>query len=69
MRHRNCDLLVDPAWLRTHLDDRSMRVVDCTVEMVPRPDGPSLYEDRRHEWLNAIQRRKNRRAQRQNFGR
>ncbi len=53
MRRLNRYLLVDPAWLGARLDDQSVRVVDCTVELVPRPVGPSLYEDRRGEWLNA----------------
>lgn len=51
-RRWNRDLLVDPAWLRDHLNDPSVRVVDCTAEIVPRPVGPSLYESRRREWLS-----------------
>ena len=39
--------LVDAAWLRARLHEPSLRVVDCTILMTPRPVGPSRIDSGR----------------------
>lgn len=41
---RRAQMLVQPAWLAEHLDDRSIRILDCTTYMTPQPVGPSKIE-------------------------
>jgi thiosulfate/3-mercaptopyruvate sulfurtransferase len=43
-------LLVDPAWLEAHLNDPGIRIIDCTVKLVPQPVGPSRVESGRAKW-------------------
>jgi thiosulfate/3-mercaptopyruvate sulfurtransferase len=40
-------LLVDAAWLRARLDAPTLRIIDCTILMTPRPVGPSRIESGR----------------------
>jgi thiosulfate/3-mercaptopyruvate sulfurtransferase len=40
-------LLVDAAWLSARLDDPTLRIIDCTILMTPRPVGPSRIESGR----------------------
>ena len=47
------DLLVTPDWLRARLGDPSVRIVDASVDIVPRPPGPSDYLSRREQYLDA----------------
>jgi thiosulfate/3-mercaptopyruvate sulfurtransferase len=44
------ELLVDPAWVEARLDDPSVRIIDCTVTLVPQPVGPSRVESGRAGW-------------------
>lgn len=44
------EMLVDPAWLETHLDDPKVRIIDCTVKLIPQPVGPSRIESGRARW-------------------
>ena len=44
-------LLVTPDWLHAHLDDPSIRVLDCTTWMTPQPVGPSKITSGRPDWL------------------
>lgn len=44
------EMLVDPAWLEAHLDDPKVRIVDCTVKLIPQPVGPSRIESGRAGW-------------------
>lgn len=44
MTERRNQMLVEPAWLANHLDDRSIRILDCTTYMTPQPTGPSKIE-------------------------
>lgn len=43
-------MLVDPEWLAARLQDPSVRVVDCTVGMVPQPVGASKVTSGREAW-------------------
>jgi thiosulfate/3-mercaptopyruvate sulfurtransferase len=43
-------LLVEPQWLESHLNDRDLRIIDCTVWMTPRPVGPSIVTSGRDHW-------------------
>jgi thiosulfate/3-mercaptopyruvate sulfurtransferase len=42
---------VDAAWLRQHLQDPDLRVLDCTTFMTPQPVGPSRIDSGRPQWL------------------
>lgn len=44
------DLLIDPTWLAACLDDPRVRIFDCSVNRLPQPTGPSLWESRRNAW-------------------
>ncbi len=46
-------LLVTPDWLQAHLEDASVRVLDCTTWMTPQPVGPSKITSGRPDWLRA----------------
>lgn len=41
MAERRDEMLVQPHWLADHLDDPSIRILDCTTYMTPQPTGPS----------------------------
>lgn len=43
-------LLVSPEWLAERLEDPSLRVFDCAVTRIPRPDGASIYRSEREAW-------------------
>lgn len=43
-------MLVDPDWLEARLADPAMRVIDCTVGMVPQPVGASKVTSGREAW-------------------
>lgn len=43
-------MLVDTAWLEAHLDDPKVRIIDCTVKLIPQPVGPSRVESGRARW-------------------
>jgi len=49
----NTPLLVTPEWLHAHLDDPSVRVLDCTTWMTPQPVGPSTITSGKPDWLRA----------------
>jgi thiosulfate/3-mercaptopyruvate sulfurtransferase len=49
---RHADL-VDVAWLAAHLDDPSLRILDCTTYMTPQPVGPSRIDSGRPDWARA----------------
>ena len=44
------DLLVDPAWLEARLDDPRVRIIDCSVKLIPQPVGASRVESGRARW-------------------
>jgi thiosulfate/3-mercaptopyruvate sulfurtransferase len=44
------ELLVDPSWLEAHLGDARIRIIDCTVNLVPQPVGPSRVESGHARW-------------------
>lgn len=44
------EMLVAPAWLEGHLEDPGVRIIDCTVKLVPQPVGPSRIESGRARW-------------------
>lgn len=44
------EMLVDPAWLESRLDDPNVRIIDCTVKLIPQPVGPSRIESGRARW-------------------
>jgi thiosulfate/3-mercaptopyruvate sulfurtransferase len=44
------EMLVDPAWLEARLDDPKVRIIDCTVKLIPQPVGPSRVESGRAGW-------------------
>lgn len=46
-------LLVQPDWLQARLDDASVKVVDASVDILPRPPGPSDYLSRHAQYLQA----------------
>jgi Rhodanese-related sulfurtransferase len=46
-------MLCSPEWLQEHLEDPSVRVFDCTVEMRPRPVGRSLLISGEDGWAQA----------------
>ncbi len=37
-------LLVSPAWLQAHLDDPSLRIIDCSAQLIVQPVGASRVE-------------------------
>ncbi len=43
-------MLVDPDWLAARLGDPSVRVIDCSVGLVPQPVGASLVTSGRDAW-------------------
>jgi thiosulfate/3-mercaptopyruvate sulfurtransferase len=45
--------LVDAQWLRSHLNDPAVRVLDCTTFMTPQPVGPSRIDSGRPNWEQA----------------
>ena len=47
------NLLVDCDWLEEHLDDAKVRIIDASVDIVPRPPGPSDYGSRRDQYLKS----------------
>ena len=49
----NPGLLVSADWLQAHLDDPRVHVVDTSVDIVPRPPGPSDYRSRHPDYLEA----------------
>ncbi|MEH6911220.1 MAG: sulfurtransferase [Oceanicoccus sp.] len=46
-----CNFLVEPEWLETHLGDPTIRVIDTSVDIIPRPPGPSEYKSRYSQYL------------------
>lgn len=47
------NLLVDMDWLEQHLHDSSLRIIDASVDIVPRPPGPSDYVSRYSQYLES----------------
>ncbi|MFM1887326.1 MAG: hypothetical protein RL026_2483 [Pseudomonadota bacterium] len=43
-------LLVDTAWLSAHLDDPDLRILDCSVNLVPVPTGGVRPESGKAAW-------------------
>ena len=46
-------LLATPEWLHAHLQDPSIRILDCTTWMTPQPVGPSMITSGRPDWAKA----------------
>ncbi len=46
-------LLVDAPWLEAHLDDPQVSIIDASVDIVPRPPGPSDYVSRHAQFERA----------------
>ena len=41
---RRTDMLVTPEWLHQHLDDPSIRIIDCSAQLIVQPVGASRVE-------------------------
>jgi thiosulfate/3-mercaptopyruvate sulfurtransferase len=42
--------LVETAWLDRHLEERDLRILDCTVVMKAKPEGGYVFVPGRQEW-------------------
>ena len=45
------DMLVKPAWVQEHLDDPSVRILECTTYLEPQPVGPSKVRSGRPDYM------------------
>ncbi len=49
----NNKLLVETAWLEKHLDDKTLRIIDCNVRMTPKPEGGYNVQKGLADWQEA----------------